>query len=378
MGGVVPVVNLDGIKPGDLMLDGPTLAKIFLGEIKTWNDPAIKKLNPSAKLPSQAIVVVHRSDGSGTTFIFTDYLSKVSADWKSKVGANTVGRMAGRHRRQGQRRRRQQRRADQGLDRLCRIRLCQAEQADLHQDDQQGRQDGRADRRSRSRPPPPTPTGTGTPGFGVILTDQPGAESWPIAGATFILMHKQPQDPAAAAEALKFFAWAYAKGDKMAEDLDYVPMPDNVVDRDQEGLGERRSRTRRQADVRAVELTLTHRERRRIGAFLLVHRGENTTCEAARTPLEWAPENDSHGSLAMQPAGRRTWSMWRCRAARSRPSEATSRVEGAGAAAGSATSSFRHLTRAAAHRRPAPARRRDRVADHRLAAGAARSSASTS
>ena len=133
MGGVVPVVNLEGVKPGDLMLDGPTLAKIFLGEIKNWNDPAIKKLNPSAKLPSQAIVVVHRSDGSGTTFIFTDYLSKVSADWKSKVGANTavewpvgigakgnegVANNVAQH---------------QGLDRLRRVRLRQAEQADLHQ-----------------------------------------------------------------------------------------------------------------------------------------------------------------------------------------------------------------------------------------------------
>src|SRR6188474_1431899 len=90
MGGVVPVVNIEGIKSGDVVLDGPTLAKIFLGEVKTWNDPAIAKLNPNAKLPSQAIVVVHRSDGSGTTFLFTDYLSKVSADWKSKVGANTA------------------------------------------------------------------------------------------------------------------------------------------------------------------------------------------------------------------------------------------------------------------------------------------------
>src|SRR5499425_1183674 len=90
MGGVVPVVNLDGIKPGDLTLDGATLAKIFLGEVKTWNDPAIQKLNPSAKLPSQAIAIVHRSDGSGTTFLFTDYLSKVSAEWKGKVGANTA------------------------------------------------------------------------------------------------------------------------------------------------------------------------------------------------------------------------------------------------------------------------------------------------
>src|SRR5437660_9439279 len=89
MGGIVPVVNIEGMKSGDLVIDGPTLAKIFLGEIKAWNDPAIQKLNPSAKLPSQAIVVVHRSDGSGTTFIWTDYLSKVSADWKSKVGANT-------------------------------------------------------------------------------------------------------------------------------------------------------------------------------------------------------------------------------------------------------------------------------------------------
>src|SRR5215218_5361277 len=90
MGGVVPVINVEGVRPGDLTLDGPTLAKIFLGEVKTWNDPAIAKLNPNAKLPSQAIAVVHRSDGSGTTFIFTDYLSKVSADWKTKVGANTA------------------------------------------------------------------------------------------------------------------------------------------------------------------------------------------------------------------------------------------------------------------------------------------------
>ena len=90
MGGIVPVVNIDGVKPGDLVLDGPTLAKIFLGKITKWDDPAIKKLNPTAKLPSQAIVVVHRSDGSGTTFNFTDYLSKVSAEWKSKVGSGTA------------------------------------------------------------------------------------------------------------------------------------------------------------------------------------------------------------------------------------------------------------------------------------------------
>ena len=163
MGGIVPVVNLDGIKAGELTIDGPTLAKIFLGEIKKWNDPAIEKLNPSAKLPDQAIAVVHRSDGSGTTFIFTYYLSKVSADWKSKVGINTSVAVAGRHRRQGQRRRRQQRRQHQGLDRLRRVRLRQAEQADLHQDGQQGRQDGRRRPRRRSRRRRPMPTGNRSP-----------------------------------------------------------------------------------------------------------------------------------------------------------------------------------------------------------------------
>ncbi len=145
--GVVPVVNLDGIKPGDLVLDGPTLARIFLGEIKSWNDAAIRKLNPSAKLPSQAIAVVHRSDGSGTTFVFTDYLGKVSRDWRSKVGSITAVDWPVRHRRQGQRRCRRQRCPDQRCDRLRRICLCQAEQAHLCQAAEQGWQGGRAHHR---------------------------------------------------------------------------------------------------------------------------------------------------------------------------------------------------------------------------------------
>ena len=162
-----------------------------------WDDPAIKKLNPNLKLPSTAIVVVHRSDGSGTTFIFTDYLSKVSPDWKSNVGASTVGRMASRHRRQGQRGRRQQRRQTEGRHRLRRVRLRQAEQDDVRQDGQQGRQDRRPTRQP-SRPPPPTPTGRTR----MLLphSDQSaGRDSWPITGATFILMYKQPQDPASSA-----------------------------------------------------------------------------------------------------------------------------------------------------------------------------------
>ena len=228
IGGDIPVVNLQDIKSGDLKLDGPTLAKIFLGEIKAWNDPAIQKLNPSAKLPSQAIVVVHRSDGSGTTFIWTDYLSKVSADWKSKVGANTsvewpVGIGA---------------KGNEGVANnvantkgsIGYVEYAYAKQNKMttvnmvNKDGKSVAPSARAFQAAAANA-----DWEKAEGFYVILTDEPGPESWPIAGATFILIHKQPQDPAAATEALKFFAWSYAKGTKMAEDLDYVPMPTKVV-----------------------------------------------------------------------------------------------------------------------------------------------------
>jgi phosphate transport system substrate-binding protein len=228
IGGDIPVVNLQDIKSGDLKLDGPTLAKIFLGEIKAWNDPAIQKLNPSAKLPSQAIVVVHRSDGSGTTFIWTDYLSKVSADWKSKVGANTsvewpVGIGA---------------KGNEGVANnvantkgsIGYVEYAYAKQnkmATVNMVNKDGKSVAPSAKAFQAAAA--NADWEKAEGFYVILTDEPGPESWPIAGATFILIHKQPQDPAAAAEALKFFSWAYAKGDKMAEDLDYVPMPDKVV-----------------------------------------------------------------------------------------------------------------------------------------------------
>ena len=145
MGALVPVVNLEGIKPGELVFSGELLGDIYLGKVKKWDDPAIAKLNPKVKLPSDAITVVRRSDGSGTTFIWTDFLSKTNAEWKAKVRCWYGGRMAGRRRRQGQRRRRRQCQPDQEFDRLCRIRLCQAEQADLRRGDQQGRQDRAAD-----------------------------------------------------------------------------------------------------------------------------------------------------------------------------------------------------------------------------------------
>ena len=198
MGGIVPVVNLEGIKPGELMLDGPTLAKIFLGEIKTWDDPAIAKLNPKAKLPTQAIAVVHRSDGSGTTFNFTNYLSKVSADWKSKVGANTsvewpVG--IGAKGNEGVANNVAQTKGSIGY-----VEYAYAKQNKLTYTKMVNKDGKTVAPTSRpSRPLPPTPTGQTAPGYRRHPRPTSRApKSWPIDGATFILMYKKPQDPAAA------------------------------------------------------------------------------------------------------------------------------------------------------------------------------------
>jgi len=228
IGASVPAINLDGVKPGDLKLDGPTLAKIYLGEIKSWNDPAIKKLNPNANLPSQAIVVVHRSDGSGTTFIWTDFLSKVSPDWKSKVGANTsvewpVGIDA---------------KGNEGVANNVQntkgaigyVEYAYAKQNKLTTVNMVNKEGKTVEPNYASfSAASANAKWDKANGFYVILTDEGGAASWPVAGATFILIPKQPKDPAAAAEALKFFAWAYGKGGKMAEELDYVPMPQSAI-----------------------------------------------------------------------------------------------------------------------------------------------------
>jgi phosphate transport system substrate-binding protein len=229
MGGIVPVVNLEGIAPGSLTIDGPTLAKMFLGEIKNWNDAAIQKLNPGVKLPSQAIAVVHRSDGSGTTFNFTDYLSKVSPDWKSKVGSNTAVEWPvgiGAKGNEGVANNVAQTKGSVGY-----VEYAFAKQNKLTFTKMVNK-DGKtvAPTIETFQTAAANADWNSVPGYGVILSNQPGATSWPMTAATFILIHKQPKDPAAAAEALKFFAWAYAKGGKMAEDLDYVPMPAKVVD----------------------------------------------------------------------------------------------------------------------------------------------------
>jgi phosphate transport system substrate-binding protein len=228
MGGVIPTYHLDGVGPGEITLDGPTLAKIFLGEIKTWDDPAIKKLSPNAKLPSLPIVVVHRSDGSGTTFLFTDYLSQVSPEWKSKVGSNTSVQWPtgiGAKGNEGVANNVAQTKGAIGYMEYAYVKQNKLTYAKMVNKDGKA-VDPTADSFKAAAA---GANWEGTPGFGVLLTNQPGAGTWPIAGATFILMYKQPSDPAAASEALKFFAWAYEKGGKMAEDLDYVPMPASVV-----------------------------------------------------------------------------------------------------------------------------------------------------
>lgn len=228
IGGDVPVVNLEGIKPGELVLDGPALAKIFLGEIKSWDDPAIKNLNPEAKLPEQAIVVVHRSDGSGTTFIWTDYLSKVSPDWASNVGSNTAVEWPtgiGAKGNEGVANNVLQTKGAIGYVEYAYAKQNKMTFVDvINKDGKRVAPDIPAFQAAAANA-----DWADAPGFYQILTDQPGAKSWPIAGTTFILMHATPDDSAAAAAALKFFSWAYEKGGKQAEELDYVPLPRAVV-----------------------------------------------------------------------------------------------------------------------------------------------------
>jgi phosphate transport system substrate-binding protein len=228
IGGDVPVVNLEGISSGQLTLNGETLAKIFLGEITSWDDPAIKNLNPNVNLPSQAIAVVHRSDGSGTTFIFTDYLSKVSQDWADNVGANTSVEWPtgiGAKGNEGVANNVKQTQGSIGY-----VEFAYAKQNNMATANMINR-DGKSVAPSSDafQAAAAGADWKSAEGFYVILTNEPGEKAWPIAGATFILMHKKADDPAASSEALKFFDWAYKKGDQMAADLSYVPMPDDIV-----------------------------------------------------------------------------------------------------------------------------------------------------
>lgn len=229
IGGVVPVINVEGITSGVLKLDGATLANIFLGKVTKWNDKAIAALNPGVKLPEQAITVVHRSDGSGTSFIFTNYLSKVSPDWKKEVGEGTAvqwkeGQLGGK--------------GNEGVAvyvQRTKGSIGYVEYAYALQNKmaavQLKNKDGnfvKADEDS-FKAAAAHAEWEKAPGFYEILTNEAGKGSWPISGATFILMHKAQDKPDSGAEVLKFFNWAYENGDKMATDLDYIPLPESLV-----------------------------------------------------------------------------------------------------------------------------------------------------
>jgi phosphate transport system substrate-binding protein len=226
IGGVIPVVNIKGVAPGQLKLTGQVLGDIFLGKISKWSDPAIKALNPSLSLPDAAISQVRRADGSGTTFIFTNYLSKVNADWKTKVGEGTAVNWptgAGGKGNEG---------VAAFVGRLPNS-IGYVEYAYVKQNKmtyaQMQNQSGAFVAPDDVAFKAAAAGADWNKSFYQILTNQPGATTWPISGATFIMMQKTQDKPANANATLKFFNWAYANGDKMADDLDYVPMPDNVL-----------------------------------------------------------------------------------------------------------------------------------------------------
>jgi phosphate transport system substrate-binding protein len=228
MGGVVPVVNVPGLMMGHMHLDGEVLADIFMGKIKRWNDPRIKALNPSLSLPNTAITVVHRSDGSGTTFIFTNYLTKVSKSWADKVGNNkSVSWPAG-----------VGGKGNQGVaSYVNRIKgsIGYVEYAYALQNKmnyvQLKNHDGNyvAPTAGNFQAAAAGADWKNAPGYYMVLTDQPGAKSWPITGASFILVYKNAEKPETTQAVLKFYDWAYHHGQAMAEKLDYVPMPQSVV-----------------------------------------------------------------------------------------------------------------------------------------------------
>ena len=229
MGGVVPAVNIAGVEPGKLKLSGELIAQIYLGDIKKWNDAKIVALNPGVTLPDANINPVYRSDGSGTTFVFTDYLAKVSADWKSKIGANQsvqwpVG-IGGK--------------GNEGVSASVKqvansigyVEYAYAKQNKLshalvkNADGNFPAPDEKAFQAAAANA-----NWNEQPGFGISLNNQKGADAWPITSATFILVYAKPEKPEETQAALKFFDWAYKSGDKLASDLDYVALPANVKD----------------------------------------------------------------------------------------------------------------------------------------------------
>jgi phosphate transport system substrate-binding protein len=229
LGGVVPIVNVQGLQSGELKLTGEILADIYRGQIKKWNDPKITEINKDVKLPDANITPVYRSDGSGTTSIFTDYLSSVSPEWKGSLGmGTTVNWPAG-----------QGGKGNEGVAATVKqvnnsigyVEYAYAKQNKIPVAQMRNR-DGQfvAPSDDTFAAAAAGADWNSAPGFGISLVNQVGAKAWPITGATFILVYKQPDNPERVAEALKFFDWAYRQGDQMATELDYVPLPDNVAD----------------------------------------------------------------------------------------------------------------------------------------------------
>ncbi len=227
IGGVVPVVNVKGITPGQLKLNGQVLGDIYLGKIKKWNDGAIAALNPGVALPDAAIAVVRRADGSGTSFIFTNYLSKVNAEWKAKVGEGTAVNWptgAGGKGNEGVSAFVQRLPNSIGYveyayakqNKMSHVALQNAAGTFVQPNDDAFKASAASADWSKS--------------FYQILTNQAGKDAWPVSGATFILVHKSQDKPAQGAATLKFFEWAYNNGDKTAADLEYVPLPTSVKD----------------------------------------------------------------------------------------------------------------------------------------------------
>jgi phosphate transport system substrate-binding protein len=228
IGGVVPVLNVEGIPAGQLKLTGPVLADIYLGKIKSWNDKAIADLNPSIKLPADPITVVRRSDGSGTSFLWTDYLSKMSPEWKTKVGASTAVAWpegVGGKGNEGVAAYVQRIKGSIGY-----VEYAYAKKNKMNYAQMQNRDGVFVSPDDLTfQAAAAGADWKGTPGFGAILTDQPGKASWPISGASFILMQTKQDKPQNATEVLKFFDWSFKNGQKMAEELDYVPLPEPLV-----------------------------------------------------------------------------------------------------------------------------------------------------
>jgi phosphate transport system substrate-binding protein len=232
LGGVVPVINLDGFRPGELQITGPVLADIYLGTISKWNDPRLAQLNPGKSLPNQEITVVHRADGSGTTFIFTDYLNEVSKEWADKVGKGAAVKWPAKTSIGGKGNEGVAANVGRVKGSIGYVEYAYAKKNRIPHMKLQNR-DGRY-----VDPDDATFAAAAkdadwfkTPGMGISLVNQKGATAWPITGATFVLVYREPRYKKATQEVLKFFAYAWDRGGKSALDLDYVPLPKAVTDR---------------------------------------------------------------------------------------------------------------------------------------------------